>query len=76
VANLGREVKKSLVEACKKVDEEFLRKATEAKPTWKVCLMILSSQLRLIFCIYETVATIHWTGLLDWTSGLDRWTDL
>ena len=36
VQNLGKEMKKCLVEAFKKVDEEFLRKASEAKPTWKV----------------------------------------
>ena len=37
VVNLGKEVKKCLIESFKKVDEEFLRKATDAKPTWKVC---------------------------------------
>lgn len=35
VVNLGKEMKKCLTEAFKKVDDEFLRKATEAKPTWK-----------------------------------------
>ena len=37
VQNLDREVKKCLVEAFKKTDEEFLQQATAAKPTWKVC---------------------------------------
>lgn len=35
VASLGKEMKKSFIEAFKKVDEEFLRKASEAKPSWK-----------------------------------------
>ncbi len=37
VQNFDREMKKCLVEAFKKTDEEFLQKALEAKPTWKVC---------------------------------------
>ena len=36
VQNLDREVKKCLIEAFKKTDEEFLQEATAAKPTWKV----------------------------------------
>ena len=37
VQNLDREVKKCLIEAFKKTDEEFLQQATASKPTWKVC---------------------------------------
>lgn len=36
VQNLDREMKKCLIEAFKKTDEDFLQKASEAKPTWKV----------------------------------------
>ena len=36
VQNLDREVKKSLIDAFKKTDEEFLQKASAASPSWKV----------------------------------------
>ena len=36
VQNFDREMKKCLVEAFKKTDDEFLQKASEAKPSWKV----------------------------------------
>ena len=31
------------------------------------------------FCalhIFELAVTIHWTGLLDWNTGLDYWTEI
>ena len=27
-------------------------------------------------CTFELGVTNHWTGLLDWTTGLDYWTGL
>ena len=35
VQNLDREVKKCLLESFKRTDEEFLKKAADASPTWK-----------------------------------------
>lgn len=35
IQNLDREVKKCLVDAYKKTDEEFLQKASAATPKWK-----------------------------------------
>ena len=35
VQNLDREVKKCLLESFKKTDEEFLRMAADASPSWK-----------------------------------------
>ena len=36
VHNFDREMKKCLIESFKKTDEEFLQKASEVKPSWKV----------------------------------------
>ena len=27
-------------------------------------------------CDFLLAVTIHWTGLLDWNTGLDYWTEL
>ena len=40
VQNLDREVKKCLMEAFKKTDEDFLLKASAASPSWKVCVRL------------------------------------
>ena len=35
IQNVDREVKKCLVDAYKKTDDDFLQKASEASPSWK-----------------------------------------
>lgn len=64
VLNLGKEVRKSLVEAFKKVDEEFLRKATEDKPTWKVSVLIPPFSSRSHFFLSSPLSSSFPTSLL------------
>jgi integrin-linked kinase-associated serine/threonine phosphatase 2C len=50
VQNIDREVKKCLLESFKRTDEEFLKKAADASPTWKdgstvAALLVLDNTL-------------------------------
>ena len=46
VQNLDREVRKCLIEAFKKTDEEFLAKASAASPSWKVRVQLQHSRCK------------------------------
>ena len=55
VQNLDREVKKCLIEAFKKTDEEFLAKASAVSPSWKVRVQLQHSRCtyeRFIICMF------------------------
>ena len=59
VQNIDREVKKCLLESFKRTDEEFLKKAADASPTWKDGYMVVTVCCVLTLCLHELLASQH-----------------